>query len=156
MARARGAAEIIFPRTGGITLSRSIRATGSGIGIAVGITSGTGIIADSSTARGSFSTSGFIRGGHTGIRTTTTLTIITAIRTVTTPAITIQALTKTKSTMVKTATATSMRTQPLLPSNSGSQTKVIIADKLTALTVRKHGEPWRAIKATTGCVRPAL
>src|ERR1700688_1268414 len=102
MAQAKFAAEIIFPRTGGTTSLRSIQATGSAIGIAVAITSGTGVIADSSTAPGSSSTSDSIHGGRIGTRTTITPT---AIRTVTTRAITIQALTKTGSIIARTATA---------------------------------------------------
>src|SRR5947209_7464456 len=82
MALAKFGAEIIFPRIGETMLSRSVQATGSAIGIAAAITSGADIIADSSAAPGSSSTSDFIRGGHTGTpRTIITLTIIIRINT---------------------------------------------------------------------------
>src|SRR5437763_8420818 len=72
----RFAAAIIFRRIGGTTSLRSIQATGNAIGIAVAITSGEDIIADSSTAPGSSSTSDFIHGGRIGTtRTIITLTI---------------------------------------------------------------------------------
>src|SRR5205823_13702608 len=107
-AQPKFAVEIIFPRTGGTTSSRSIRATGTAIGIATATIRGMDIIADSSMAPGSSSTSDSIHGGRTGIRTTITLTITTVIRTVTTRAITTQALTKAESITVRTAMA--MRT----------------------------------------------
>src|SRR6266446_9556187 len=140
MAHARFAPGIIFRRIGGTTSSRSIRVTGSAIGIAAAITFGTDIIVGSSTDPGSSSTSDSIHGGRIGTtRTTITPTITTAIRTVTTRAITIQALTKTKSITARTATAI-MPTPPLLLRSSSSHGKVIIADKSTVLSVRKHGE----------------
>src|SRR5437899_3018437 len=152
MAHARFAPGIIFRRIGGTTSSRSIRVTGSAIGIAAAITFGADIIAGLSTAPGSSSTSDFIRGGPIGIRMTTMLTITTVIRTVTTRAITIQALTRVKSITVRTATVKSTVTQLLPRRRSDSRGKVIIAGKSTALTAQKHGEPSRDIKATTVCV----
>src|SRR5207244_527625 len=98
MAFAKFGAEIIFPRIGGTTSSRSIQATGSAIGIAAAITSGADIIADSSAVPGSSSTSDFIHGGRIGTtRTIITLTITIRISTITTRAIPIPAPTKTKS-----------------------------------------------------------
>src|SRR5213594_2599895 len=153
MAHARFAAEIIFPRTGETTSLRSIQATGSAIGIAAAITSGTAIIADSSTAPGSSSTSDSIHGGRIGItRTIITLTITIRIGTATTRVITIPALTKATSITARTATEMLTPTQPLLPRSSNSRARVTIMDKSTALLAQKHGEPWRAIKATTVCV----
>src|SRR5256885_17153456 len=103
-AHAKFAAEIISRRIGGTTSWRSIQATGSGIGIAAAITSGAVIIADSSTAPGSSSTSDFIRGGHTGTtRTIITLTITIRISTATTRVITIPAFTKATSITARTA-----------------------------------------------------
>src|SRR6266704_879587 len=131
MEHARCAAEIASRRIGETTLLRSIQATGSAIGIAAAITSGRVIIADSSTALGSSSTSDFIHGGRIGItRTIITLTITIRISTATTRATTIPALTKgTKITTGRTATEMPTPTQPLLPRSSDSREKVIIADK---------------------------
>src|SRR6266480_7398276 len=152
MAHAKFGAEIIYRRIGGTTSLRSIQATGSGIGIAAAITSGAVIIADSSTAPGSSSTSDSIHGGRIGItRTIITLTITIRIGTATTRVITIPALTKATSITARTATETPTPTQPLLPRSSNSREKVIIADKSTACLARKRGPQSRNSKPTTVC-----
>src|SRR5438477_1261336 len=153
MAHAKFAAEIISRRIGGTTSLRSIRATGSAIGIGAAITSGADIIADSSTAPGSSSTSDSIHGGRIGItRTIITLTITIRISTATTRVITIPALTKaTKITTGRTATEMPTPTQPLLPRSSDSREKVIIADKSTALPDLKRVAQLSVIKVTTAC-----
>ena len=151
MAQAKFAAEIIFRPTGGITSSRSIQPIGSAIGIAAAITFGAGIIADSSMAPGSSLTSDSIHGGRTGIPMITTDTGITAIRTHTTRVITTRALTA-MPTPIRTVTPTNPPTRSSPLRRSDSRARVTIMDKSTALLAQKHGEPWRAIKATTVCV----
>src|SRR5205814_7290046 len=122
MAHAKFGAEIISRRIGETTSSRSIQATGSGIGIAAAITSGAGIIAALSTAPGSSSTSDFIHGGRIGItRTIITPTITIRISTATTRVITIPALTKATSITARMDTETLTPTQPSLPRSTNSQ-----------------------------------
>src|SRR5713226_277244 len=141
MAHARFAPGIIFRRIGGTTSSRSIRGTGSAIGIAAAITFGADIIVGSSTDPGSSSTSDSIHGGRIGTtRTTITPTITTRIRTATTRAITIPAFTKAKRITARTVTAIPMPTRRLRRRSSGSRGRVIIADKSTELSVLKHSE----------------
>src|SRR6266513_2905702 len=121
MAHAKFGAEIISRQIGGTTSLRSIRATGNAIGIAAAITSGAVIIADSSTAPGSSSTSDSIHGGRIGItRTIITLTVTIRISTATTRVITIPALTKATSITARMDTEMPTATQPLLPRSNHS------------------------------------
>src|ERR1044071_2171745 len=86
------------------TYSHNARPTGNVTGIAGAIISGTATVAISSTVPGSSSTSGFIPGTHSGIRTAiTTGTVTIPTRTTTSPVITIPTVIRTNIT-VETAT----------------------------------------------------
>src|SRR5438094_7252970 len=100
---------------------------------------------------GSSSISDSIHGGRTGIPMITTDTGITAIRTVTTRAITTQALTKAESITVRTATAMSTPTQPLRPRRNDSRARVIIVEKSTVSLALRRDVRLRAFKAATAC-----
>src|ERR1043166_4742967 len=73
-------AVIICPQNGAIMSSRSVRRTGSAIGIVIMIIGGTGIVVISSTATGSCSIPAFILG-TTDFRTAIIIRTTTTIRT---------------------------------------------------------------------------
>src|SRR2546423_14359165 len=87
------------------TYSHNARPTGNVTGIAEVIIGGTVTVAILLTVPGSSSTSDFIPGTRSGIRTATTMgTATTRICTTTIPVITIPTVTRTKNITVQTAT----------------------------------------------------
>src|SRR6476660_2014740 len=87
------------------TYSHNARPTGNVTGIAGVTICGRVTVAISSTVPGSSSTSDFIPGTRSGIRTATTMgTVTTPICTTTIPVITIPTVTRTKNTTVQTET----------------------------------------------------